>query len=181
MPQEVQLSEAIRCICISASRTRTVLASHHRHAVDGRAGRDPSARRSRSIRSHCENHDAGSMRALSVVKKRLAQAAGDKDRPASVYTNLQRERLLRTVQSCCMSSYLYVGDAGQAGAAQRQAVAPLCRCVGERVPPHRRWPHRRLGLRVACGSARSTDDDRVATHHGCRQQQESAEWPAVPK
>src|SRR4249919_3294783 len=39
----------------------------------------------RLIRSHWENNYQGSVKALAVVKKRLADALGDKDMPAYVY------------------------------------------------------------------------------------------------
>ena len=49
----------------------------------------------RLIRSHWENNYGGSVKALAVVKKRLAEALGDKDLPPYVYNELKREHLLR--------------------------------------------------------------------------------------
>ena len=40
------------------------------------------------IRSHWENNYGGSVKALAVVKKRLAEALGDKDLPPYVYNDL---------------------------------------------------------------------------------------------
>jgi hypothetical protein len=45
----------------------------------------PNGLSERLIRSHWENNYGGSVKALAVVKKRLAQALGDKDLPAYVY------------------------------------------------------------------------------------------------
>src|SRR2546425_5046961 len=50
----------------------------------------------RLIRSHWENNYGGSVKALTVGKKRLAQALGDKDPPPPVYNDPKREHLLRT-------------------------------------------------------------------------------------
>ena len=44
----------------------------------------------RLIRSHWENNYGGSVKALAVVKKRLADALGDKDLPPYVYNDLKR-------------------------------------------------------------------------------------------
>src|SRR5213595_1483960 len=50
----------------------------------------------RLLRSHWENNYGGSVKALVVVKKRLAAALADKDLPPYVYNDLKREHLLRT-------------------------------------------------------------------------------------
>lgn len=48
------------------------------------------------IRSHWENNYGGSVGALNVVEKRLAQLIKEKDAPAYLYGDLKREELLRT-------------------------------------------------------------------------------------
>src|SRR5512135_1159679 len=50
----------------------------------------------RLIRSHWENNYGGSVKALAVVKKQLAEALDNKGTPPYVYNDLKREHLLRT-------------------------------------------------------------------------------------
>jgi Fe-Mn family superoxide dismutase len=78
----------------------------------------------RLIRSHWENNYGGSVKALANVKKRLAEALGDKDLPAYVYNDLKREHLLRT-GSVVFHEYYFdnLGGGGKAGAPERQAIA----------------------------------------------------------
>lgn len=77
----------------------------------------------RMIRSHWENNYGGSVKALAVVKKRLADAMNDKDLPAYVYNDLKREHLLRT-GSVVFHEYYFgnLGGDGKAGAEQRQVI-----------------------------------------------------------
>jgi Fe-Mn family superoxide dismutase len=78
----------------------------------------------RMIRSHWENNYGGSVKALSNVKTRLAQAAGDKDLPPYVYNDLKREHLVRTGSVVLHELYFEnLGGSGQAGSAERQALA----------------------------------------------------------
>jgi len=78
----------------------------------------------RLIRSHWENNYGGSVKALTVVKKRLAQALGDKDLPPYVYNDLKREHLLRTGSVVLHELYFdNLGGSGQAGASDRQSIA----------------------------------------------------------
>ena len=78
----------------------------------------------RLIRSHWENNYAGSVKALSVVKKRLADALGDKDLPPYIYNDLKREHLLRTGSVVFHEHYFdNLGGNGQAGTSERQAIA----------------------------------------------------------
>jgi Fe-Mn family superoxide dismutase len=78
----------------------------------------------RLIRSHWENNYGGSVKALTVVKKRLAQALGDKDLPPYVYNDLKREHLLRTGSVVLHEFYFdNLGGSGQAGASDRQTIA----------------------------------------------------------
>lgn len=78
----------------------------------------------RLIRSHWENNYGGSVKALANVKARLAQAAADKDLPPYVYNDLKREHLIRTGSVVLHELYFEnLGGSGQAGAAERQAIA----------------------------------------------------------
>jgi Fe-Mn family superoxide dismutase len=78
----------------------------------------------RMLRSHWENNYGGSVKALAAVKQRLAQALTDKDLPPYVYNDLKREHLLRTGSVVFHELYFgNLGGSGQAGAAERQAVA----------------------------------------------------------
>src|SRR2546425_7833169 len=78
----------------------------------------------RLIRSHWENNYGGSVKALANVKSRLAQAAGDKDVPPYVYNDLKREHLVRTGSVVLHELYFEnLGGSGQAGSAERQALA----------------------------------------------------------
>lgn len=78
----------------------------------------------RMLRSHWENNYGGSVKALATVKKHLAEAMGDKDLPPYVYNDLKREHLLRTGSVVFHEHYFEnLGGSGQAGAAERQAIA----------------------------------------------------------
>jgi superoxide dismutase, Fe-Mn family len=78
----------------------------------------------RLIRSHWENNYGGSVKALAVVKKRLAEALGDKDLPPYVYNDLKREHLLRTGSVVFHEHYFdNLGGSGKAGASERQSIA----------------------------------------------------------
>ncbi len=48
------------------------------------------------VKSHWENNYGGSVSALNVVEKRLAQLVKEKDAPAYLYGDLKREELIRT-------------------------------------------------------------------------------------
>ncbi len=78
----------------------------------------------RLIRSHWENNYGGSVRALGVVKKQLAEALADKDTPAFIYNELKREHLLRT-GSVVFHEYYFdnLGGDGQAGTTERTIIA----------------------------------------------------------
>ena len=78
----------------------------------------------RLIRSHWENNYGGSVKALGVVKKQLAQALADKDMPPFIYNAFKREHLLRT-GSVVFHEYYFdnLGGSGQAGASERKAIA----------------------------------------------------------
>jgi superoxide dismutase, Fe-Mn family len=78
----------------------------------------------RMIRSHWENNYGGSVRALGVIKKHLAEALANKDTPPFIYNELKREHLLRT-GSVVFHDYYFenLGGSGQAGAAERKAIA----------------------------------------------------------
>ncbi|GAB2840980.1 Fe-Mn family superoxide dismutase [Pseudoduganella ginsengisoli] len=78
----------------------------------------------RLIRSHWENNYGGSVKALAVVKKSLAEALANKDTPAFIYNELKREHLLRT-GSVVYHEYYFdnLGGSGKAGANERKAIA----------------------------------------------------------
>jgi Fe-Mn family superoxide dismutase len=77
----------------------------------------------RLIRSHWENNYGGSVKALAVVKKRLADAMGDKDLPPYVYNTLKREHLLRTGSVVFHEHYFdNLGGSGKAGTLERQII-----------------------------------------------------------
>ena len=77
----------------------------------------------RLIRSHWENNYGGTVKALAVVKKRLAEALGDKDLPPYIYNDLKREHLLRTGSVVLHEHYFdNLGGSGKAGASERQVI-----------------------------------------------------------
>ena len=78
----------------------------------------------RLIRSHWENNYGGSVKALAVVKKQLAEALAHKDTPPFIYNDLKREHLLRTGSVVFHEIYFdNLGGSGQAGAGERKAIA----------------------------------------------------------
>jgi len=78
----------------------------------------------RLMRSHWENNYGGSVKALSVVKKRLADALADPAVPPFVYNDLKREHLLRTGSVVLHELYFdNLGGSGKPGASERQAIA----------------------------------------------------------
>lgn len=78
----------------------------------------------RLIRSHWENNYGGSVKALAVVKKQLAEALANKDMPPYIYNALKREHLLRT-GSVVLHEYYFdnLGGNGQSGASERKIIA----------------------------------------------------------
>jgi len=77
----------------------------------------------RLVRSHWENNYGGSVKALVVVKRRLAQALGDKELPPYVYNDLKREHLLRTGSVVLHEHYFEnLGGSGKAGAKERETI-----------------------------------------------------------
>ena len=78
----------------------------------------------RMVRSHWENNYGGSVKALAAVKQRLVQAQADKDLPPYVYNDLKREHLVRTGSVVFHELYFgNLGGSGEAGGAERQAIA----------------------------------------------------------
>lgn len=75
------------------------------------------------IRSHWENNYGGSVKALAVTKKHLAEALANKDTPPFIYNELKREHLVRT-GSVVFHEYYFdnLGGNGKAGATQRQVI-----------------------------------------------------------
>lgn len=77
----------------------------------------------RLIRSHWENNYGGSVKALAVVKKKLAEALAIKDMPPFVYNDLKREHLLRTGSVVFHELYFdNLGGDGHAGAIERKII-----------------------------------------------------------
>jgi Fe-Mn family superoxide dismutase len=76
------------------------------------------------LRSHWENNYGGAVKALTVVKKRLAQSLGDKDVPPYVYNDLKREHLIRTGSVVLHEHYFdNLGGNGKPGAKERERIA----------------------------------------------------------
>jgi Fe-Mn family superoxide dismutase len=100
------------------------------------------------IRSHWENNYGGSVRALAVVKKQLADALSSKDTPPFIYNDLKREHLMRT-GSVVFHEYYFdnLGGNGKPDAAIRTAL-------GESFGDFDTWEteFRRIGLGLGGGS-----------------------------
>jgi len=78
----------------------------------------------RLIRSHWENNYGGSVKALAVTKKHLAEALTVPDMPPYLYNQLKREHLLRTGSVVLHEVYFdNLGGSGQADAASRKALS----------------------------------------------------------
>jgi len=76
------------------------------------------------IRSHWENNYGGSVKALAVVKKQLAEALESKDTPPYVYNDLKREHLMRTGSVVLHELYFdNLGGDGNSDAAMQTALA----------------------------------------------------------
>src|SRR6266498_3671500 len=76
------------------------------------------------IRSHWENNYGGSVKALAVVKKQLAEALQNKDTPPYVYNDLKREHLLRTGSVVLHELHFdNLGGDGKADATARSALS----------------------------------------------------------
>ena len=102
----------------------------------------------RLIRSHWENNYGGSVKALAVVKRRLAEALDDKDIPPYVYNDLKREHLLRTGSVVLHELYFdNLGGDGNPDAAARSALS-------DAFGAYDTWEteFRRIGLGLGGGS-----------------------------
>ncbi|MBS0393157.1 MAG: superoxide dismutase [Proteobacteria bacterium] len=76
------------------------------------------------IQSHWENNYGGAVKALNVVRSRLAQAASDANTPPYLYTGLKREQLLRTGSVVLHEAYFgNLGGDGKAPAKLRSSIA----------------------------------------------------------
>ena len=102
----------------------------------------------RLIVSHWKNNYGGSVRALNVVKARLAEALASTDLPAYIYNDLKREHLIRT-GSVVYHEYYFdnLGGTGRAANTERQTIA---RAFGS----FERWEKefRRIGAGLGGGS-----------------------------
>lgn len=78
----------------------------------------------RLVRSHWENNYGGSVKALAVTKKHLAEALAAPDMPPYLYNELKREHLLRT-GSVVLHEYYFdnLGGSGQADTVSRKALS----------------------------------------------------------
>ena len=135
------------------------------------------------IRSHWENNYGGSVKALGVVKKQLADALANKDTPPYIYNDLKREHLMRT-GSVVLHEYYFdnLGGGGKPDTAIRSALGDAFgdfdtwetefRRIGLGT---RRWVWMgRFGLQLSHPTnrklldvgppARSCDDDALAGH-----------------
>ncbi len=102
----------------------------------------------RLIRSHWENNYGGSVKALAVVKRQLAEALENKDTPPYVYNDLKREHLMRT--GSVVLHELYFDNLGGNGKADAKARSALADVFGA----YDTWEteFRRIGLGLAGGS-----------------------------
>jgi Fe-Mn family superoxide dismutase len=77
----------------------------------------------RMITSHWQNNYSGSVGALNVVEKRLAQLAKEKDAPAYLYGDLKREEILRTGSVVLHEKYFAnLGGNGKADGSARKLI-----------------------------------------------------------
>jgi Fe-Mn family superoxide dismutase len=100
------------------------------------------------IQSHWENNYSGAVKALNVLRGRLAQAMADPDLPPYVYTGLKREQLLRT--GSVVLHELYFGNLGGDGKASGELRTRLAASFGS----YDAWESefRRIGMGLAGGS-----------------------------
>lgn len=78
----------------------------------------------RLIQSHWEHNYGGSVRALNVVRQRLAEAMSVTDFPAYIYNDMKREHLIRTGSVVLHELYFEnLGGSGPAGAALREKLS----------------------------------------------------------
>jgi superoxide dismutase, Fe-Mn family len=76
------------------------------------------------IQSHWENNYGGAVKALNVLRGRLAQALNDPNAPPYVYTGLKREQLLRTGSVVLHEAYFRnLGGSGKPDAGLRSSIA----------------------------------------------------------
>jgi superoxide dismutase, Fe-Mn family len=78
----------------------------------------------RLIRSHWENNYGGAIKALNIVRSRLAGALADTATPAYIYNGLKREQLIRTGSVVLHELYFAnLGGDGKASADLRTKIA----------------------------------------------------------
>ena len=78
----------------------------------------------RLMQSHWENNYGGSVRALNLVKQRLAEAMTVSDFPAIIYNDLKREHLIRTGSVVLHELYFEnLGSNGSAGTTVREQLS----------------------------------------------------------
>lgn len=102
----------------------------------------------RLIKSHWENNYSGSVAALNVVEKRLAQLVKEIDAPAYLYGDLKREELIRTGSVVLHEKYF--ANLGGNGRADGQALKLIEQWFGS----YENWEteFRKTGQSLAGGS-----------------------------
>ena len=80
------------------------------------------------IKSHWENNYVGAVKALNLVRGKLAQAMADPDLPAYLYGGLKREQLMRS--GSVVYHDLYFGDLGGNGQADAATRTQLSKHFG---------------------------------------------------
>jgi Fe-Mn family superoxide dismutase len=100
------------------------------------------------MQSHWENNYSGAVKALNVVRSRLAQSLNDTNTPPYVYNGLKREQLLRT-GSVVLHEY-YFGNLGGDGKASADLRSKLATSFGS----YDAWEteFRKIGLGLGGGS-----------------------------
>jgi Fe-Mn family superoxide dismutase len=100
------------------------------------------------IQSHWENNYSGAVKALNVLRGRIAQAMTDPDLPPYIYTGLKREQSLRT--GSIVLHELYFGNLGGDGKASAELRTRLAASFGS----YDAWESefRRIGMGLAGGS-----------------------------
>lgn len=100
------------------------------------------------IQSHWENNYGGSVKALNVVRSRLAQALNDANTPPYIYNDLKREQLVRT--GSVVLHELYFANLGGDGKASGDIRSKIANSFGS----YDAWEteFRKIGLGLGGGS-----------------------------
>jgi len=100
------------------------------------------------VQSHWENNYSGAVKALNLVRSRLAQAVNDANTPPYIYNGLKREQLIRT--GSVVLHELYFANLGGDGKASAQLRTKLSAAFGS----FDSWENefRKIGQGLAGGS-----------------------------